>query len=149
MATVIDTLLVELGLDPSKFTKQQDEALARFKKMQEQTHKVAKSIEENGKKAIEFFSRLRDQVLGLYALFTTGRGLKDFTEDVTAADAQLGRTARTMGISVDQLDNWEQAVERAGGSAEGVANSMRGLQQELEKYSATGESTIVPFLRPL
>lgn len=134
MPTVLDSLVITLGLDPSQFTKGQRDAAEAFLKTKEESLRTAKEMEAAGKRAASFFSELRANVIGLFAAFTAGKGLREFVEDMTRGDAATGRFARQLGISTELLSAWQGAAERTGGSAQGVTASMAGLTDELEQY---------------
>ncbi len=106
MPTLIDSLAIELNLDPRQFAEGLREASTGFKKAKEEAVGSASEIERQGKRASAFFSELRNQLVGLYAFFVTSRGLKEFVEDVTAADASTGRLARSLGITERALGSW-------------------------------------------
>jgi len=151
VATVVDSLIVTLGLDPSGFTKGQKQAAADLVKTKAQAQSVAKDMSESGKKAAAFFGQMRTQVLLLFAAFTGGRGLKAFIEDVAASSAAVGRTALVLGTTTNELSKWQGAVRSVGGSAAGTAASMASLDRVLTNIalvpgSATG---ILPYLNAL
>lgn len=146
MATVLDALVVTLGLDPRKFTEGQKTALEAFKKTQEQSTRTAKEMEERGKQAAQFFSKVRNEVIALGAALLGAAGLEQFISRMTRADAATGRMAKNLGVSVRDLSEWQHAAERMGGSAEATSGSIKGLVTEFQRMSLTGDSEI---LRPL
>ena len=81
MATVIDALVVELGLDPRAFTAGQ-------KKAAEDLLKFRKGVEDENKKMGEAFRSVGRELLGLFAIFTAGKGLEEFLRDVIATDGR-------------------------------------------------------------
>ena len=103
MPTIVDALVVTLGLDPAGFVKGQKDAAQSFKKTQDEATAVGKQIENSGKQAAEFFSALRKEVIGLFAAFTAGKGLKEFIADITAGDAALGRMAGNLKTAPETL----------------------------------------------
>lgn len=134
-------MLVELSLDPRPFVKGQKEAGTAFKKTGEEAKKSGTVIEDSGKKAAEVLGQLRNQVLALFAAFTAGRGLKDFTEDLVDMDANIGRTAKTLDISTESLSAWQGVAEQAGGTADGVVNSFRNLQDIVNEITIMGKAS--------
>lgn len=151
MPTVVDALIVTLGLDPTDFSKGQKQAVKDLLATQKHARSVAKDMSESGKKAAAFFGQMRTQVLLLFAAFTGGRGLKSFIEDVAASSAAVGRTALVLGTTTQELSKWQGAVRSVGGSAAGTAASMASLDRVLTNIalvpgSATG---ILPYLNAL
>lgn len=149
MSTIIDALILQLELDPSNFSKGQKQAASDFLKTRDTAQKTAKEIEDAGKRAAEFFSALRREVIGLFAAFTAGRGLKEFIADITASDAALGRMAQNLNQAPGTLSTWRQAVQRLGGSAESAQNSFQSLSDSINELKTTGNTGILPWLYKL
>lgn len=149
MATIIDSLIVTLGLDPSGFTKGQKAAAEAIVKTKVLAEQAGKDMEASGKKASEFFSQLRGQVLLLFAAFAGGKGIKQFASDVVSSDAALGRMAAIIGTTTQKLSEWRGMATSMGGSADGVTDAINGFNQALVDVSLTGESSILPILRAL
>ena len=135
---VIDKLVVTLGLDPSGYKKGVQETERDQKKLRDSTLKTSKEMEAKGKQAAEFFSRIKKEVLALTTVMLGGYGLKSFIENVTTGDAALGRMAKNVGMSVSDLSAWEGAVQRAGGSAQGMAGSVKAINDHLQNLAFTG-----------
>ena len=149
MATIIDSLIVELGLDASGFSKGQKDSVDALNKLEAGAVRSGKEVEAANKKMVEGFAQLRNSVIGLFAAFTAGQGLKSFVESVTEGNAALGRTATNLGISADELSAWQGVAQRTGGSAQGIAGTMMGLNQQMQLLALTGRSQMVPWLREL
>jgi hypothetical protein len=63
MATVIDTLIVELGLDPKKFTTGQREAMSETRRALEEGKRGGKDIERQADAINNTLSKLKGQAL--------------------------------------------------------------------------------------
>lgn len=148
-ATVVDALVVTFGLDASEYTKNRKKTEEDFDRTKEKATKTAKDIEASGKRASSFFSNLRGEVLALFAVFTAGKGLIDFTRDVVDGDAAMGRFAKTIDDSIEDLSAWRNMAELTGGSADGMAQSMQGLVDQYQQFTITGESSVIPYFRAL
>jgi hypothetical protein len=149
LPTVIDSFIVELGLDPSKLDKGQKEAVKNFKKNNEEFVKQGKQMEAQSKSmgdALESFGR---KTLGVFALFAGGRGVKELAQYITAVDVAAGRLSKNINVGVGQLSAWYGVNIRAGGSAEGAAQSFANFNNQLQNFKATGEAGFIPFLRAL
>lgn len=140
--TVIDALVVELGLDPRQFTEGQ-------KKAAESTIKFRKGIESEGKNIDSLVSKLRANVLAMFAAFTAGKGLVEFTKDTVEADASMGRYARTLDTTVGILSAWRGIAVLAGGTAAGMTGSIQNLVSQFQTFTLTGESSVIPYFRAL
>ena len=65
MATVIDALVVTLGLDSSGFKKGQKETQDGLSKTRKEAEQTAKDMEAYGKRASSFFGSIRTELLAL------------------------------------------------------------------------------------
>src|SRR6266567_8524139 len=98
MATTIDSLVVELGLDPKKFTQGQREAIEKFKQGAEEFRKHGSKIEGVGKNMEEALDKVRTQALGLLALFVGGLGIEQLLTRFANVVSQTGRMAQAVGV---------------------------------------------------
>lgn len=146
MPTLIDSLVVALGMDASGFTKGAKDTSTALKKTSDEATRTAKEMEARGKQAAQFFGQIKSQVIGLFAVFTAGKGLSSFVSDVVAGDAAVGRLAKNVGMSTDSLSAWQGVAERAGGSAGGMSGSIQHISSEMQKLALTGSTDMIPFL---
>jgi hypothetical protein len=136
MPTIIDRLVVELGLDPKGLTDGQRKAVESAKKTQQELRKSAVDIEASGKRAENFFTGLRNQALGLFAVLLGGKGLLDFVGDTTRSFSALAKTAQDVGESVPGLQSFFNVVARNGGNPERAKASIVALSQSLARVRA-------------
>lgn len=149
MATVVDRLVVEFGLDPKAFAKGQKEAAAALLRTRKEAEKEGKAIEKAMDDAGASFERLARNALKLFALFTAGRSIGQFVRDITGADAALGRLATSIGRAPELISAMSKAVERSGGDAQAAARSFQSWSEQVEQIRTTGDSSILPFLARL
>lgn len=148
MPTVVDALIVTLGLDASKFTAGQKAVVEDLRKTEAQASRTGKNLEHSGAQAAQFFGQVRNQALSLFAVFMGGRGIKEFATYTMNTAAATGRLAQNLGMSARELSAWQGAAEQfAGGSAAGVAGSITNLSQDLQGFIHTGQSRFLPYLR--
>ena len=139
MATVVDALLVTLGIDASGFSQGVKQTEQGLNKVSEAGNRTQKDMDVVAKSIVSGFQRVRTEVLGLFALFTAGKGLKEFASSVTSSDAATGRLATSLGMSTEALSSWQVAAERSGGTADGISSSIASLSADLEKFKLTGQ----------
>jgi hypothetical protein len=152
MPTVIDSLIVEIGLDPSKFTKGQKEAIASFKQAEEAAKKAGSNIESAGARGAEFFGKLQTSILAVGAALVgtkVGGALLGLTQQMIQQDAASGRLAYRLETNVGALDRFRNAAYLAGGTMEGATGFVTSLTSEWQKLAATGESSLLPFFAGL
>lgn len=152
-ATVIDALLVTLGLDTSQFRKGQQEVSDDLKKQREDAKKTAKEMAEQGKKAAAFFGSIKTELLALTGVTVTAGGLMSLVKNTTSSLMDLSIQSKALGMSAKELDGWAKSAEAAGSSAEKITNVLKGFQDA--KQGATfGDFTnplyeVAPILRRL
>lgn len=127
-ATVIDALLVTLGLDASNFRKGQKEVSDDLKKQRDDAKKTAKEMAEQGKKAASFFSSIKTELLALTGVTVTAGGLTSFVKSTTSGLMELSIQSKALGLSARELDGWSKSAEAAGSSAEKISAALQGFQ---------------------
>jgi hypothetical protein len=174
MAT-IDTLVVNLALNTDGFTKGLEMAKAALKnisgeatlgmKRVDEAGKVGRNyqrdtrndaretaieLESRGKQAGTFFSSIRNQAVGLFAVLLAGRGLQAFAGQTMAAAAATGYLARGIGVTTAELSAWAGAVKQfGGGTGEEAVGTIERLSMEFERMKMGMQSSITPFFASL
>lgn len=131
-ATVIDALLITLGLDTSDFRKGQKDVSDDLKKQREDAKKTAKEMAEQGKKAASFFSSIKTELLALTGVTVTAGGLMSFVKSTTSGLMDLSIQSKALGLSARELDGWSKSAEAAGSSAEKISASLQGFQGAIQ-----------------
>ena len=123
MATVLDALVVTLGLDAKEFK-----------------HGVGE--------AKESLEGLVEKAMGLFAVLGAGMELKEFIHQTMEAEISTSRLAQNLGITMEELGKWQGAATLAGGSAEGFnqsIKSMAGALVDIEKGLPRAKRALVVF----
>ncbi|WP_239719357.1 lytic transglycosylase domain-containing protein [Klebsiella quasipneumoniae] len=127
-ATVIDALLITLGLDTSDFRKGQKDVSDDLKKQREDAKNTAKEMAEQGKKAASFFSSIKTELLALTGVTVTAGGLISFVKNTTSGLMDLSIQSKALGLSARELDGVGKAAEAAGSSVEKISAALQGFQ---------------------
>ena len=156
MPTIIDSLIVKLGLDATNFKKGEQEATKSQKDFVEkskrsgkelsvldskaaaQREKYAKEAQAQAKKAIESFSAMRNQALSLLSVFVGGMGLVEFAKSSIVTTAALGRLSDSVGVGIDRLGGWKVAAKDVGSSAEEMMADIDKASQTLALKRSKG-----------
>lgn len=149
MPTVIDALLVTLGLDPKDFTKGKKEVDQGLKETREGAKKTGADIEDVGKNSAIAMKKLKNEVISLGAALLGASGVKEFANKIISSDAALGRMARRVGENAGEIAVWQRLAERAGGTAGGMASAIQMISTELGNMHRFGRNNIQPFLYEL
>ena len=128
--TMIDRLVVQLGLDTTQFTRGQSDASMSLQKFEGQADKTGKTIQSSigggVGEAVEGVSR---KFLGLFAILAGGRGMEQlFTQSVQVA-AAMGRTAANIGLTTERLSALQNVAKQYGGTAEGMSSALTSVSQ--------------------
>jgi hypothetical protein len=141
MATVIDSLVVLLGLDASNYKKGRETA----EKETKETARVTKSSADDITKSLVEVGKT---VAGLFLGFETVTGFAKFLGGLNASEAALGRTAQRLDMGVHELNRWGQAAALLGGSAEGTQAAFEVLTAGVNRFlSGQGSSPILDLMR--
>lgn len=162
MATVIDTLFLELGIDSGKFGTQAKEAENRLDRMSASFGRAEKSAAKSSKglekqavqsaKSTKQAKNLTQAVGSLakgFAAFTAlvmgSNALDKMIREGAQANVELDNLSRNIGMSRNQLQAWGGMAEMAGGSAEGMKGSLAGLSMGITRLTTMGDTSMVPF----
>ena len=149
MANIIDSLILTLELDPSNFSKGQKEAAEGLLKLKNSMTDTGKAVDEGAKKSVQAVQEFRDTILSLFAVFTGGKAIKEFVEDLVKTNSALGRVAMSTDQTVKTLSTWTGAGATVGASNSEMIGSIQHLTSEYQKFALTGKSSIVPVFRSL
>lgn len=162
MATVIDTLFMELGIDSSKFNREAGQAVSKlddmtgaFEKAEAKTGKSGKGLDKHAEKVgqnvkqaknlTEAMGKVAKGAAALFALVTGSNALDKLIRETAEANVQLDNLSRNIGMGRNSLQAWGGMAEMAGGSAEGMKGSLAGLSMGITRLTTMGDTSIVPF----
>lgn len=162
MATVIDTLFLELGIDSGKFGTQAKEAENRLDRMsasfgwaEKSAAKSSKGLEKQAaqsaksnkqaKSLTQTVGALTKGFFAFTALVMGSNALDKMIREGAQANVELDNLSRNIGISRNQLQAWGGMAEMAGGSAEGMKGSLAGLSMGITRLTTMGDTSMVPF----
>lgn len=138
MPTIIDSLVVTLGLDSSGFKKGQTEVKKGLDDTRKNADQTAKDMEAAGKRAASFFGSIRTELLALVGVTLSAQGIKTFITNMTSDLMRLGIESRALDISARSLDGWERAAAAAGSTAERMAGTLGNFQKTLTNIRTGG-----------
>ena len=162
MATVIDTLFMELGIDSSKFSREAKQAVSKlddmteaFEKAEAKTGKSGKGLDKHAEKVkqnvkqaknlTEAMGKVAKGAAALFTLVTGSNALDKLIRETTEANVQLDNLSRNIGMSRNQLQAWGGMAEMAGGQADAMRGSLAGLSMSITRLTTMGDTSMVPF----
>lgn len=130
--TVIDQLIVKLGLDPKEFTKGQKAAARGVIEMERDVKRSTKSMSQS---VVGFTGKL----LGIAtAAVAVKKGL-GYVSDLSKSVRQLGIDSRNFDVAAGELKNFLNVSEMAGGSAEEARRSIQGITKAVYDLAYNGQ----------
>lgn len=136
--TVIDSLVVELGLDASKFDKQQRAAIDSAKKGVEEIRRRSSEAEDSTNQVGEAIGALSKRALGLFGVLAGAKGLTEFADNTIRAGAAVGRLSRAIGVSAGEISRWQGVAREFGSSGEQMAASFQQLSNVFTAWQVGG-----------
>lgn len=130
--TLIDTLIVKLGLDPRDFTKGQKEAAASVAQTEQ-------TVKKSGEGMSRQLTSLAAKWLSVTAAIAAAKKAVSIIDDVAARTRRLGIDAKNYGVAAAGLRNFENTVEMFGGSAEDARKSIASLNQAVFDLAYNGQ----------
>lgn len=148
MTTVIDALIVTLGLNAQGFLQGNREANQSLDRTRTNTRTLtqeeekrekanAKNRKERNKdypeqrrqqkESIDNFRELTRQAVSFFGITTTIGGMGAWIGGITQANSQLYRTSLNLDTSVESLKAWGMAIEQTGGDAKSAVGTMQNL----------------------
>lgn len=159
MATVLDTLFVELGLDAKKFqaeSKQATQTLDKVTKSATNSEKAIKKIGKTSKKTAketqnfaQVLGKVHKGLLSFFALATGSNAFVKLASDTAKANVELDNLSKNIGMSGDKLMKWGHMAQMAGGNSQAMTNTLSTLSQSITRLTVMGEPTLIPFFNTL
>lgn len=147
--TIIDALVVTLGLDATGFKKGQKDVKGGLDDTRKQSEQVAKDMEAAGKRAASFFGSIRTELLALVGVTLSVQGFKNFITGMTDNLQQLAVNSQSLDMSAKSLDGWQRAAEAAGSSAEKITGNLQAFQNLVTTFRGGGNVQGNPLLMAL
>lgn len=143
--SVLETFLIMFESDASD-AKQEVEGLD---KALDDTDKSATKAVDSSDKAGAAFLEMGKSALGAVAgVFALGSIIQGTLAKAADID-ELGKFSRVIGENVGDVNAWEQAVIRAGGSADSFRASVESLNEKVVDAAVKGTNEVVPFFNQL
>lgn len=138
MATIIDALVVTFGLQPEGFNRGRGEVSRGLKKSREEAAAAGKDFEVFGKRAGDFFGKMRNEAVGLFLAFQGASSVTSFVTDLITGDAATGRLAKNIGMATQELSAWQLAVKSVGGDSREADAALSSMAEALQSFKLTG-----------
>lgn len=149
MATIIDSLLVKLGLDSSEFSAGKNKVDKGLKDTGAEADKAGAKLKKSGKDGAEGFENVAKSATKFLAIIGGTMAVKRFIEQTVESSAALDRLSQNLSANVATVSAWSNAAELAGGSASGLQGTMDMLSKSQTELQLTGQSGLIPYFSAL
>lgn len=130
--TVIDQLIVKLGLDPGDFSKGRKKAAAETLALEKD---VKKSSDNMSTSVVGFTKKL----LGIASAAIIVKKAVGYVSDLSTTVRQLGIDSRNFGIAANELRNFQNVAEMFGGKGEEVTKTVDGISRAVYNLAYHGQ----------
>lgn len=131
-ATVIDQLIVKLGLDPKDFDKGRKRAAAEVVSLEKD---VKRSTGEMSRSVVGFTGKL----LGVATAAVAVKKSLSYVSDISKTVRQMGNDSKAWGIAASEMRNFFNISEMMGGSAEESRKSIEGITKAVYNLAYNGQ----------
>lgn len=141
MTDIIDAFVVSLGIDPSNYQREIKKYRDDRKRLSQEDQKYNREQEDSQRRITTGFRNLRNEAVGFLTVMAGASTIQQFASNLLQGDAATGRFASNMGLATERVGAWEEAVKRAGGTAQegrALIGSMASAFQSLQLTGSTG-----------
>ena len=139
MATVIDELMIKLGLDGSGAKKGMKDAENNIKGSMKN---ITSTLQGGLSSVSKIFTGFGAALVGA---FSVGSAFSTWKEQAT----ELGAVSRRLKMSMEDVQGWTGAIGKFGGSAQDFEGTLRGLNGQLARMATIGKSRAGTLLQSL
>lgn len=149
MPTIIDSLILKLGIDNSGAKRGASEAGYQYARTRDNARKTADDLDKNGARGAKFFTNMSVEAAKLLLLFKGASGIEATIKNIVGSTADLGLNASNLDVSTDELARWQNMAVRMGGTANGLVGTFQKISQAQTEFAVTGQSSSLPWLRTM
>lgn len=139
MATVIDELMIKLGLDGSGAKKGMKDAENNIKGSMKN---ITSTLQGGLSSVSKIFTGFGAALVGA---FSVGSAFSTWKEQA----AEFGGVAKRLHMSIEDVQGWAGAVGKFGGSSADLEGTLRGLNGQLARMATIGRSRTGTLLQSL
>lgn len=161
--TVIDALIITLGLDAKGFKQGQADANRSLddtrrrtkqltddeKKRNTQQNQQHQNQKKQARETADNYKSMAREAAQFFGLIAGASAVKNWIVDLTQSNASLSRLSDNLQTSTETLSGWSGAVEQAGGSSKDAENTMRMLSMSMTEMMVNGQTAILPFMQQM
>lgn len=139
MPTVIDALVVTLGLNLDDYKKNLADLQAQDKKTKDQLQKQGRAVQDANKATAESFGLIKTEALGLFSVLIGAGSLAGFTGNTVKSMIAVSQAAQAMGAATKDVAAFGAVIQANGGDAQSAIASLTTLTGVLERFRRFGQ----------
>lgn len=139
MATVIDELMIKLGLDGSDAKRGMKDAESTIKGSMKN---ITSTLQGGFASVSKIFTGFGAALAGA---FSVGSAFSTWKEQA----AELGGVSKRLRMSIEDVQGWTGAIGKFGGSTQDFEGTLRGLNGQLARMATIGKSRAGTLLQSL
>lgn len=145
MASLLETFFIMFESNADKLKRGEDDARKSTKDLENDLSNTDHAGAAMGEHLV---GTLKEVALGFAAAFGAHEIIDRVMETAELND-MLGKTARSLDVNISELDAYDQAAQRAGGTVGGFQASLGSLVRGMAAADATGHSRLLPFFKEM
>ena len=145
MASVLETFLILFESNADDVKKGAEDATRTTDKLESSLSSTAVASEQVGASLVAMASRAAGAITALVSLGAITSGIFNAAN---AAD-QIGEFSQKLGLNVEEVSAWGDALQVNGGSAEGFRASVESLSMAFTDFAVKGRSRVSPYFDEL
>lgn len=149
MATIIDSLIVKLGLDTTDYDKGRKKIGGSLKDTGKEAKDMGKKVKESAREGSSGFNDMAKEATKFLAIIGGTAAVTNFAKNVIESSAAMYRFSQNIKESFTQISILSGAAEVAGGSVEGLQGTLDMLSKAQTELKLTGNSSLLPFFNSL
>ncbi|MBI0133472.1 phage tail tip lysozyme [Snodgrassella sp. W8132] len=163
---IVEQMLVELGLDASKYTAQADKAEKKNQALEKSLDKTEKASKQAGKANEELakkyhssieqiakmgqeLAKVTKELTKFFGAIIGSTGLFKLANDAAHANMEVSKLSGQLGMATASITDWQNAAGAFGGSAQGITASLTGIKQAMNGLVMFGDASMLPYFNAL
>lgn len=138
--TVLDSFVLEFGLDASKFSAGQKELMEQMKQLLAGTKKGGDEVEALQKKMLDVFSIMRREGIVALGGFLGAREIVETISHFTKLENSVARLGHQMGMSAQEVLAWGNAFKSVGADPASGISALTNMEAQLQQYNITKQA---------
>lgn len=136
MATIIDALVLELDLDPTKFNEKQKKAVSEYGTTVDKLEEQNKKLRERNEKVAGSFDDVAKSIGKMVVGYLSVSAISSYIQQTTQANVATGQLATTLGLAVEKLSQYRQAARLANISPDALTGTIQSSTNNLNAAAA-------------